>query len=83
MQFPFFFFFFKQTGYIYLQKSIHLLEDIHTWLHDGFCFLVKILSPKNFNKIFIKGILHYNANEMFTISADIVFKPQMLLMTPY
>lgn len=32
---------------------------------------------------FYKGILHYNANEMFTISADIVFKPQMLLMTPY
>lgn len=29
--FPFFFFlFFKQTGYIYLQKSIHPLEDIHT-----------------------------------------------------
>lgn len=29
--FPFFSsFFFKQTGYIYLQKSIHLLEDIHT-----------------------------------------------------
>lgn len=61
--FPFFFFFFfKQTGYIYLQKSIHLLEDIHTWLHDGFCFLVKILSPKNFNKIFTKGF----SNTMLT-----------------
>lgn len=46
-------------------------------------FFVKILSPKNFDKNFYKGILHYNTNKMFTISADIVLKPQMLLMTPY
>lgn len=46
MQFPPLFF--KQTGYIYLQKSIHLLEDIHTWLHDGFCFFGENFIPKKF-----------------------------------
>lgn len=53
-------------------------------------FFVKILSSplpppkkKKLDKIFYKGILHYNTNEMFTISAYIVLKPQMLLMTLY